>query len=159
MMWLIFVFSVARGFELVLLVLVARDRLGMGAEGVGVLNAAIGVGAIVGDPAHRAHRSRRSDRPSGVVVSLAADVGAARVAQCHDETGRGRTAAAMSGTANAPTPIAAFNTPNSLRIPRRSRATRTSNTSSKPPCHAEHEDQPRGHGQSALMQHHLDALV
>ena len=50
MMWLIFVFSVARGFELVLLVLVARDHLGMGAEGVGVLNAAIGVGAIAAIP-------------------------------------------------------------------------------------------------------------
>jgi len=47
MMWLVFVFSVARGFELVLLVLVAQDRLGMGAEGVGVLTAAIGVGALL----------------------------------------------------------------------------------------------------------------
>jgi len=41
------VFSVARGFELVLLVFVAQDRLGMGAEGVGVLSAAIGVGALL----------------------------------------------------------------------------------------------------------------
>jgi hypothetical protein len=47
MMWLVFVFSVARGFELILLVLVAQDRLGMGAEGVGVLSAAIGVGALL----------------------------------------------------------------------------------------------------------------
>jgi predicted MFS family arabinose efflux permease len=50
MMALTFAFSVARGAELVLLVLVARDRLGMGAEGVGILNAAIGVGAIVAVP-------------------------------------------------------------------------------------------------------------
>lgn len=47
MMWLVFVFSVARGFELVLLVLVAQDRLGLGAEGVGILSAAIGVGALL----------------------------------------------------------------------------------------------------------------
>jgi predicted MFS family arabinose efflux permease len=45
--WLVFVFSIARGFELVLLVLVAQDRLGLGAEGVGVLSAAIGVGALL----------------------------------------------------------------------------------------------------------------
>jgi predicted MFS family arabinose efflux permease len=47
MTWLVFVFSVARGFELVLLVLVAQDQLGLGAQGVGVLSAAIGVGALV----------------------------------------------------------------------------------------------------------------
>jgi hypothetical protein len=46
MTWLVFVFSVARGFELVLLVLVAQDTLGLGSEGVGVLSAAIGVGAL-----------------------------------------------------------------------------------------------------------------
>jgi predicted MFS family arabinose efflux permease len=46
MTWLVFVFSVARGFELVLLVLVAQDKLGLGSEGVGVLSAAIGVGAL-----------------------------------------------------------------------------------------------------------------
>jgi predicted MFS family arabinose efflux permease len=45
--WLVFVFSIARGFELVLLVLVAQDRLALGAEGVGVLSAAIGVGALL----------------------------------------------------------------------------------------------------------------
>ena len=50
MTWLVFVFSVARGFELVLLVLVAQDRLGLGAEGVGVLSAAIGVGALAVAP-------------------------------------------------------------------------------------------------------------
>ena len=46
MTWLVFVFSIARGFELVLLVFVAQDRLALGSEGVGVLNAAIGVGAL-----------------------------------------------------------------------------------------------------------------
>ena len=46
MTWLVFAFSVARGFELVLLVLVAQDTLGLGSEGVGVLSAAIGVGAL-----------------------------------------------------------------------------------------------------------------
>ncbi len=43
---LVFVMSTARGFEMVLLVLAARDRLGQGAEGVGLLSAAIGVGAM-----------------------------------------------------------------------------------------------------------------
>jgi predicted MFS family arabinose efflux permease len=65
-MALTFAFSVARGAELVLLVLVARDRLGMGAEGVGVLNAAIGVGAIVAVPFIA--RVVTIDRPTGAVV-------------------------------------------------------------------------------------------
>ena len=68
-MWLVFVFSVARGFELVLLVLVAEDRLRMGAEGVGVLNAAIGVGALCAVPLVRQISGIR--RPAAaVVVSL-----------------------------------------------------------------------------------------
>jgi predicted MFS family arabinose efflux permease len=46
MTWLVFAFSVARGFELVLLVLVAQNTLSLGSEGVGVLTAAIGVGAL-----------------------------------------------------------------------------------------------------------------
>ncbi|HEY3671226.1 MAG TPA: MFS transporter [Acidimicrobiia bacterium] len=46
MTWLVFAFSVARGFELVLLVLVAQNTLALGSEGVGVLTAAIGVGAL-----------------------------------------------------------------------------------------------------------------
>ena len=46
MSWLVFAFSVARGFELVLLVLVAQNTLSLGSEGVGVLSAAIGVGAL-----------------------------------------------------------------------------------------------------------------
>jgi predicted MFS family arabinose efflux permease len=50
MTWLVFVFSMARGFELVLLVFVAQDRLGLGSEGVGVLSAAIGVGALLALP-------------------------------------------------------------------------------------------------------------
>src|SRR5262249_31560873 len=51
MTWLVFAFSVARGFELVLLVLVAQDKLGLGSKGVGVLTAAIGVGALAVVPA------------------------------------------------------------------------------------------------------------
>jgi len=47
MTWLVFAFSVARGFELVLLVLVAQNTLALGSEGVGVLTAAIGVGALM----------------------------------------------------------------------------------------------------------------
>jgi predicted MFS family arabinose efflux permease len=66
MMWLVFVFSIARGFELVLLVLVAQDRLAMGAQGVGVLSAAIGVGALLTMP--RAGRIANADRPVLVVV-------------------------------------------------------------------------------------------
>jgi len=67
MMWLVFVFSVARGFELVLLVLVAQDRLGMGAEGVGVLSAAIGVGALLVVPL--AGRVATVDHPAAAVVA------------------------------------------------------------------------------------------
>src|SRR5262249_41160882 len=67
--WLVFGFSIARGFELVLLVLVAEDRLEMGAKGVGVLSAAIGVGAIVALPlVGRIATTRRV--ASAVVVSL-----------------------------------------------------------------------------------------
>jgi predicted MFS family arabinose efflux permease len=66
MMALTFAFSVARGAELVLLVLVARDRLGMGAEGVGILNAAIGVGAIAAVPFIA--RVVTIDRPTGAVI-------------------------------------------------------------------------------------------
>jgi hypothetical protein len=46
MTWLVFAFSVARGFELVLLVFVAQDRLSLGSEGVGILFAAVGIGAL-----------------------------------------------------------------------------------------------------------------
>jgi predicted MFS family arabinose efflux permease len=65
-MWLVFVFSVARGFELVLLVLVAEDRLRMGAKGVGILNAAIGVGALAAVPLVRSIANIR--RPAAAVV-------------------------------------------------------------------------------------------
>jgi len=65
-MWLVFVFSVARGFELVLLVLVAEDRLRMGAKGVGILNAAIGVGALAAVPLVRKIANIR--RPAAAVV-------------------------------------------------------------------------------------------
>jgi predicted MFS family arabinose efflux permease len=69
MTWLVFVFSVARGFELVLLVLVAQDQLGLGAESVGVLSAAIGVGALLVVPTVR--RVATVERPAfAVVLSL-----------------------------------------------------------------------------------------
>src|SRR5262245_29877494 len=68
-MWLVFVFSVARGFELVLLVFVADERLNMGAEGVGILSAAIGVGALCAVPLVRQITNVR--RPAAaIVVSL-----------------------------------------------------------------------------------------
>jgi predicted MFS family arabinose efflux permease len=63
---LVFVFSVARGFELVLLVLVAQDRLGLGSEGVGLLSAAIGVGALSMVPVVRQVATVR--RPALTVV-------------------------------------------------------------------------------------------
>jgi predicted MFS family arabinose efflux permease len=66
MTWLVFVFSIARGFELVLLVLVAQDQLGLGAESVGVLSAAIGVGALVVVPI--VGRVATVRRPAFVVV-------------------------------------------------------------------------------------------
>jgi predicted MFS family arabinose efflux permease len=69
MTWLVFVFSIARGFELVLLVLVAQDQLGLGSEGVGVLSAAIGVGALVVVPL--VGTIAKIERPAvAVVVSL-----------------------------------------------------------------------------------------
>jgi predicted MFS family arabinose efflux permease len=64
---LVFVFSVARGFELVLLVLVAQDRLALGSEGVGLLSAAIGVGALTVVPAVRQIATIR--RPAFAVVA------------------------------------------------------------------------------------------
>jgi predicted MFS family arabinose efflux permease len=64
--WLVFVFSVARGFELVLLVFVAEEKLRMGSEGVGVLNAAIGVGALATVPF--VSRIARFGRPATAVV-------------------------------------------------------------------------------------------
>lgn len=64
--WLVFVFSIARGFELVLLVLVAEDKLQMGSKGVGVLNAAIGVGALATVPF--VSRIARASRPAAAVV-------------------------------------------------------------------------------------------
>jgi len=67
--WLVFVFSVARGFELVLLVFVAEDKLRMGSAGVGVLNAAIGVGALATVPF--VSRIARVGSPAvAVVISL-----------------------------------------------------------------------------------------
>jgi MFS family permease len=67
MTWLVFVFSVARGFELVLLVLVAQDQLGLGAEGVGVLSAAIGIGALLAFPLVR--RIAGVARPAFAVIA------------------------------------------------------------------------------------------
>jgi hypothetical protein len=54
------------GFEMVYLVLVARDLLGMGASGVGYLDAAVGVGGLVG--AVVAPRLARSHRPRMVIA-------------------------------------------------------------------------------------------
>jgi MFS family permease len=56
------------GFELVYLVLVARDLLGMGASGVGYLDAAVGVGGLFG--AVLAPRMARSRRPRAVIAVI-----------------------------------------------------------------------------------------
>jgi predicted MFS family arabinose efflux permease len=64
---LVFLFNVARGFELVLLVLVAQDLLRLGSEGVGLLNAAIGVGALAAVPLIGQIAAIR--RPAGAVVA------------------------------------------------------------------------------------------
>lgn len=58
------------GFELVYLVLVARDRLGLGSSGVGYLDAAVGVGGLVG--AALAPRLARSRRPRAVIAAVVA---------------------------------------------------------------------------------------
>jgi len=67
MTFLVFLFNLARGFELVLLVLVAQDLLRLGAEGVGLLNAAIGVGALLSVPL--VSRIASLHRPAGAVVA------------------------------------------------------------------------------------------
>ena len=56
------------GFELVYLVLVARDRLGMGPSGVGYLDAAVGVGGLAG--AVLAPRATRTRRPRLVIATV-----------------------------------------------------------------------------------------
>ncbi len=56
------------GFELVYLVIVARDLLGMGASGVGYLDAAVGVGGLLG--AVVAPRLARSRRPRAVIAAV-----------------------------------------------------------------------------------------
>lgn len=59
------------GFELVYLVLVARDLLDMGASGVGYLDAAVGVGGLLGAViAPRLARSHRPREVIGLVVAL-----------------------------------------------------------------------------------------
>lgn len=58
------------GFELVYLVFVARDLLGIGASGVGYLDAAVGVGGLVG--AVVAPRMARSRRPRAVIAFIVA---------------------------------------------------------------------------------------
>ena len=63
---LVFAMYVARGAEIVLLVFLAEDRLGMGPSGVGVLTGAIGLGAIVALPV--ATRMAESDRPALMTV-------------------------------------------------------------------------------------------
>jgi predicted MFS family arabinose efflux permease len=67
MTWLVFVFSVAQGFELVLLVFVAQDQLALGADGVGVLSAAIGVGALLMVPLVTSIAT--SSRPALLVIT------------------------------------------------------------------------------------------
>ena len=67
MTFLVFLFNLARGFELVLLVLVAQDLLGLGSEGVGLLNAAIGVGALLTVPL--VSRIASLHRPAGAVAA------------------------------------------------------------------------------------------
>jgi MFS family permease len=58
------------GFELVYLVFVARDLLGIGASGVGYLDAAVGVGGLLG--AVLAPRMARSRRPRAVIAFIVA---------------------------------------------------------------------------------------
>ena len=52
----------AYGIEQVLHVLVAQDRLGIGANGLGWLTAAIGVGSLLGVALHHEDRQDRADR-------------------------------------------------------------------------------------------------
>jgi predicted MFS family arabinose efflux permease len=67
---LVFVMYAARGAEMVLLVLVAEQRVGLGAAGIGVLSGAIGLGAVCVLPV--ASRIAETPRPATVItVSLA----------------------------------------------------------------------------------------
>ena len=54
------------GVELVLMPLVSRDRLGTGESGLGLLDAAVGIGGVLGTVA--AARLARSDRLLAVVA-------------------------------------------------------------------------------------------
>lgn len=64
---LVFAMYLARGAELVLHVEVARDRLGLGASGVGLLGAAVGLGALAALPF--AARAAQTTRPALVLTS------------------------------------------------------------------------------------------
>ena len=90
MTFLVFLFNLARGFELVLLVLVAQDLLGLGSEGVGLLNAAIGVGALLTVPL--VSRIASLHRPAGAVASalLLTSIPLAMLASITDAVGRVR---------------------------------------------------------------------
>lgn len=63
---LVFVMYTVRGAELVLFALVAEQRLGLGRSGVGVLTAAVGLGALCALPVGA--RTARTDRPDVVVL-------------------------------------------------------------------------------------------
>ncbi len=67
---LVFVMYAARGAELVLFVLLATERLGLGASGIGILAGAVGFGALVALPA--AGRIAETNRPALMItLSLA----------------------------------------------------------------------------------------
>jgi hypothetical protein len=63
----VFTMYLVRGAELVLHVLVAKDRLGLGASGVGLLGGAIGLGALAAMPVST--RVAGTDRPALVIVA------------------------------------------------------------------------------------------
>jgi MFS family permease len=66
----LFAITFIYGFELVYLVLVARDLLDIGASGVGYLDAAVGIGGLAG--AVVAPRLARSHRPRAVIALVVA---------------------------------------------------------------------------------------
>ena len=71
---LVFVMYAARGAELVLFVLLANERLGLGASGVGVLAGAVGLGALAALPA--AGKIAETNRPALMItLSLASTAG------------------------------------------------------------------------------------
>lgn len=63
---LVFTMYLARGAELILLVFLAEDQLGMGASGVGILTGALGLGALAALPL--APRMADSDQPALMTI-------------------------------------------------------------------------------------------